>query len=199
MEPKQESVKSQARKTTSTRRRAAAAKAGSEWVKHPSGEQPKGKQALAADLKRSAHAKLSAGKDHCIYDILGVDKKKHPSLSLLVHDGIATSVISRLAQVFAVKERRMSEDYLGVASSTLRRRVNEKKLNVNESDAVVRYAMLFASARELMEGDEDAARRWLNSPLRILGNNTPIDHAKTEVGAREVEKLIRRLEHGVFS
>jgi uncharacterized protein (DUF2384 family) len=37
------------------------------------------------------------------------------------------------------------------------------------------------------------------SPQRALGGAVPVDIAKTEVGAREIENIIGRLEHGVFT
>jgi uncharacterized protein (DUF2384 family) len=40
---------------------------------------------------------------------------------------------------------------------------------------------------------------WLRSPNRALGGESPLALSKTEVGAREVENLIGRLEHGVFT
>jgi putative toxin-antitoxin system antitoxin component (TIGR02293 family) len=40
---------------------------------------------------------------------------------------------------------------------------------------------------------------WLNSPNHGLGGRTPLQMAQTEAGSREVENLIGRLEHGVFS
>jgi uncharacterized protein (DUF2384 family) len=39
----------------------------------------------------------------------------------------------------------------------------------------------------------------LHTELPALGWRTPIDFAQTEPGAREVENLIGRIEHGVFS
>jgi len=36
-------------------------------------------------------------------------------------------------------------------------------------------------------------------PNRALGNLSPLEMAATETGAREVENLMGRLEHGVFS
>ncbi len=50
-----------------------------------------------------------------------------------------------------------------------------------------------------MEGDEDAALRWLKTPLPILGGESPLAHARTEAGGREVELLMGRIEHGVYS
>jgi len=44
-----------------------------------------------------------------------------------------------------------------------------------------------------------AARQWMRSSQQSFDGATPWDMARTEVGAREVESLIGRLEHGVFS
>ena len=61
------------------------------------------------------------------------------------------------------------------------------------------YERVFGKAQKLFEGDAWATERWLSSPRRALGGATPLERARTEDGAREVEALIGRLEHGVFS
>ena len=53
-------------------------------------------------------------------------------------------------------------------------------------------------ATEVFE-DEAAAREWLKSPAVAFGGESPLSFADTEIGAREVEILLGRLEHGVFS
>ena len=58
---------------------------------------------------------------------------------------------------------------------------------------------MFARTIELFEGDVESARSWLMRPVLALGGAVPFEMLKTEVGAREVENLITRLEHGVFS
>ena len=58
---------------------------------------------------------------------------------------------------------------------------------------------LLKLATALMEGNEKYAEHWLNSPAKSLGGVTPFEYAKTEEGVREVEQLIGRLEHGIFS
>ena len=50
-----------------------------------------------------------------------------------------------------------------------------------------------------MEGDEAAAREWLDSRSSGLGGMTPLQCATTEVGARRVEDLIISLEYGMFN
>jgi putative toxin-antitoxin system antitoxin component (TIGR02293 family) len=51
----------------------------------------------------------------------------------------------------------------------------------------------------LFEGDVPAAMTWLTTPRKALGGRPPLSYARTEPGAREVENLIGRLEHGIFS
>jgi putative toxin-antitoxin system antitoxin component (TIGR02293 family) len=82
---------------------------------------------------------------------------------------------------------------------TLARRKAQKRLTPAESERLLRLSLMFEKAVDLFEGNTDAARRWLQHPARALGRITPLAAAETEVGAREVEDLIGRLNHGVFS
>ena len=92
-----------------------------------------------------------------------------------------------LAEVVSIKLR------------TLHRRRDQGRLEPDESDRLLRVSRIFGKALELFEGDADAARRWFSTPLKGLGGEPPIVLSRTDVGAREVEALIDRLEHGVLS
>ena len=87
---------------------------------------------------------------------------------------------------------------LGMSKATLHRRKAQGRLGPEESDRVLRYARLMGKAVEVMDGEEPA-RRWLTSPQVGLGGAVPLDYAETEVGAREVEDLLGRIEYGVYS
>ena len=87
---------------------------------------------------------------------------------------------------------------LGISKATLHRRKATGKLDPAESDRVVRFARLMGKAVEVLESD-DNARQWLTSPQFGLGGAVPLDYADTEVGAREVEDLLGRIEYGVYS
>ena len=88
---------------------------------------------------------------------------------------------------------------LGMSARTLSRRKKEKKLSMAESDRLVTLSRLLMQAIELFEQNRPQAFRWFLQPNRALGNLSPLAMAATETGAREVEHLIGRLEHGVFS
>src|SRR6185436_10781107 len=87
---------------------------------------------------------------------------------------------------------------LGISKATLHRRKAEGRLDQAESDRVVRFAKLMGKAVEVLELEENA-RQWLASPQFGLGGAVPLEYAETEVGAREVENLLGRIEHGVYS
>jgi putative toxin-antitoxin system antitoxin component (TIGR02293 family) len=88
---------------------------------------------------------------------------------------------------------------LGIPERTLARRRAAGRFAPDESERLLRISTIFEQAVELFEGDVAGAVAWLNSPKRVLGNRTPFAYSRTELGAREVENLIGRLEHGVFS
>jgi putative toxin-antitoxin system antitoxin component (TIGR02293 family) len=80
---------------------------------------------------------------------------------------------------------------------TYARRVASKaKLSLPEGERAVRVMRLYDRAKELF-GTHDNTREWLNSEIPALGWRTPLDFARTEQGAREVEDLIGRIEHGI--
>jgi putative toxin-antitoxin system antitoxin component (TIGR02293 family) len=87
---------------------------------------------------------------------------------------------------------------LGISKATFHRRKSAGRLDQSESDRVLRFARLMGKAIEVMESEENA-RRWLTSPQFGLGGAVPLEYAETEVGAREVEDLLGRIENTVYS
>ena len=86
---------------------------------------------------------------------------------------------------------------VGISKATFHRRKLAGRLDQTESDRVVRFARLIGRAIEVMESG-DAGRRWLTTPQTGLGGQRPLDYAATEIGAREVEDLLGRIEFGVY-
>lgn len=88
---------------------------------------------------------------------------------------------------------------IGIPERTLARRKTAGRLAPDESERLLRISNLFEKCVELFEGDVTAAVNWLTTPKKALNQEPPLMYARTEFGAREVEDLIGRLEHGVFS
>jgi putative toxin-antitoxin system antitoxin component (TIGR02293 family) len=88
--------------------------------------------------------------------------------------------------------------HLSISRATLHRRKTAGRLDSGESDRVLRFARLLGQALTTMESLE-AARGWLATPQIGLGGATPLVFAETEVGAREVEDLLTRIEFSVYA
>jgi putative toxin-antitoxin system antitoxin component (TIGR02293 family) len=88
-------------------------------------------------------------------------------------------------------------ELIRVPTRTLARRKEAKRLEPEESDRLLRLSRIVGLALRLFEGELSETRRWLMTPHSALGDETPLRMAATEIGAREVEHLIGRLEHGI--
>ena len=119
------------------------------------------------------------------------------SLIQAVQTGLPVQELDDLQATLAVPLEKLVPK-LGISKATLHRRKASGKLDPAESDRVVRFARLVGKAVEVMESEENA-RKWLASAQVGLGGAVPLDYAETEVGAREVEDLLGRIEYGVYS
>jgi putative toxin-antitoxin system antitoxin component (TIGR02293 family) len=141
---------------------------------------------------------VKAHRGHPYVSLLGLAAYDTARLDAAVRRGLPYGAFEKLSRALALPAGRVAE-VLSIPGRTLQRRKAEARLAPDESDRLVRLSRLYAAALELFEGDETAARQWLESPAIGLGGETPLRLSQTEPGAREVEALLGRLEHGVFS
>jgi putative toxin-antitoxin system antitoxin component (TIGR02293 family) len=81
---------------------------------------------------------------------------------------------------------------------TLARRKKSGRLGADESDRLLRLARVVARAAEVLGSDERAGA-WLRAPVHALGGVRPLDLLDTDLGAQQVEQVLGRIEHGVYS
>ncbi|WP_162628805.1 type II RES/Xre toxin-antitoxin system antitoxin [Marinobacter bohaiensis] len=115
-----------------------------------------------------------------------------------VRKGVGVATLERLKAKLAISDRELAR-LLRVSERTLDRRRQERKLDTDLSDHTVALLDIFSATLKLFEGNEAAARRWLKSPERALGNKMPMELIELEAGRNVVKDLIGRLEHGIFS
>jgi putative toxin-antitoxin system antitoxin component (TIGR02293 family) len=115
----------------------------------------------------------------------------------IVNRGLPIEELEYLRSHLDVPIDRLTRN-IGLSRATFHRRKAAGRLTADESDKVVRFAQLLGLANKVLENEEDA-RRWLTSPQYGLGGAVPLNYARTEVGAREVEDLLNRIEYGVYS
>lgn len=133
-----------------------------------------------------------------INNLLGLEATNASELVREIERGFSFGTLERVRRETGLPLDRLATS-IGISPRTLTRRKKDSKLKAWESDRLVSISRLLASALELFEGDAEKASRWFIQPNRALGDVSPLEMAATETGAREVENLIGRLEHGVFS
>ena len=114
-----------------------------------------------------------------------------------IRAGLSFRAVQNLQKALDLPMERIAS-VLGMSRATLHRRKLQGKIDREASEKLVRYQSLLKKAEEVF-GDAENAREWLTHPQRGLGNAVPLEFAKSEIGAREVENLLGRIEYGVYS
>lgn len=81
-----------------------------------------------------------------------------------------------------------------VPPATYKRR--RSNFTLAESERIERLARVAAAAEEVWE-DQEEAREFLGAKHPMLDNRTPLDVARTELGARRVEYLLASIVYGL--
>jgi len=114
-----------------------------------------------------------------------------------IRAGLSFRAAQQLQKALGVSLEQLAA-VLGMSRATLHRRKTQGRLAEPESERLVRYQQLLKKAVDVF-GNETKAREWLTHPQPGLAQAVPIEFAHTEIGAREVENLLGRIEYGVYS
>jgi putative toxin-antitoxin system antitoxin component (TIGR02293 family) len=127
----------------------------------------------------------------------GVKVKHSSDLIRQIQKGLRFSELETLQNSLEMPFEQLAAK-LSISRSTLQRRKAAGRLSPDESDKVMRFSRLLEHATNVF-GDIDKARAWLKHPQYGLGGAVPLDYAETEIGAREVDNLLGRIDYGVYS
>lgn len=118
--------------------------------------------------------------------------------SEVVRRGVPVGSAEALKRWLAIGDEVLAA-ILGVSPKTLSRaRTADARLDAVTSDRLFRVARIAALATEVLE-DEGRAVGWLKRPQIGLGGRTPLSLLTTDAGCVEVERLLTRIEHGVYA
>lgn len=165
-------------------------------VHHPEGRKA---TVVLARKSRRKPSTLTAG-----YVAAPAGEGPNDSAAIVQHEGILRGLSFRslvnVAGRLGIAPEAMART-LGVSRATFHRRMKQPKqlLSPLESDALARYESLHAKAVDTFDGDDAAARQWLSTRQPGLGRAIPLELARTTVGFREVEKLLTRIDLGVYA
>lgn len=128
---------------------------------------------------------------------LDLGSRNPKELIPLLKKGLSTDLFSKVATCLSISERQLA-DTVDITISTLTRRKRTGRFTTAESERLYRMIRIYHRAIDVL-GSEESAKKWLTTPIKALGWERPLDYAGTETGAREVESVLGRIEHGVFS
>jgi putative toxin-antitoxin system antitoxin component (TIGR02293 family) len=111
--------------------------------------------------------------------------------------GLSASLSRELAKRMEVTLEDMA-GLLRLNPRTFQRRMDEGLLNLSESERLWELSRLFFRAVEVLESEAGAVH-WFKNPIQAIGWTTPLAYARTVVGLRELENILGRIEHGVYS
>jgi len=114
-----------------------------------------------------------------------------------VREGIPFDALKAFVKTMGIPLPEVTK-VLGLAARTLARRKHQRILTLVESDRLYRLARIACMAIEVL-GSPEKATHWLERPNRALGGETPLSFLDTDIGARQVEAVLGRIAHGVFS
>jgi putative toxin-antitoxin system antitoxin component (TIGR02293 family) len=111
--------------------------------------------------------------------------------------GLPYAALEAIAKRFDIPQEDLVRA-LHLPPRTLARRKKARRLSGAESDRLLRLARVAAQAEEVL-GSQERAGAWLRGTVRALGGIRPLDLLDTDLGAQQVERILGRIEHGVYS
>jgi putative toxin-antitoxin system antitoxin component (TIGR02293 family) len=117
-------------------------------------------------------------------------------LRAAIREGFPSGVVQELMRASGLTLNELAES-LDLSARSLQRR-RSGRLARHESDRLYRLARILALANDSL-GDRERAIRWLKRPNRALGGVAPVAAIDTELGARQVERILGRIAYGGIS
>jgi putative toxin-antitoxin system antitoxin component (TIGR02293 family) len=128
---------------------------------------------------------------------VGVRPKSKEETINILKKGLPASSFEKLHKGMDISSADLARA-TNIAIRTLQRRRKQGYFQTDESERLLRLGVLFDKAIGVL-GSVDAARDWMKTPKKPLAGKTPLEYSDTEPGAREVEDLLGRIAHGIFS
>jgi putative toxin-antitoxin system antitoxin component (TIGR02293 family) len=127
--------------------------------------------------------------------ILGRRVRTLEDLRCSVEDGLPLAALAQTIRHLAGEGLDATDlKHSIVPKSTLQRR--RRRLNLEESQRLERLARMTALAEKVWE-DRALAHEFLASPQPQLKGKRPVDLSKSDLGTRQVEELLFKLEYSL--
>jgi putative toxin-antitoxin system antitoxin component (TIGR02293 family) len=127
-------------------------------------------------------------------EVLGKEVVSGLTFARRIERGLPYRVIVRLKKFTQLSDKDLTEVIPRRTLTSLR---GARNLTPEQSDRIARAAGIAALAQRVF-GDAEVAHDWLLTPNPALGHEIPLRLVRTSSGARVVENVLLRIEHGVY-
>ncbi|WP_225890074.1 antitoxin Xre/MbcA/ParS toxin-binding domain-containing protein [Indioceanicola profundi] len=147
-------------------------------------------QEVSMEADVAGIAKVLGGRE-----VLGTEVRSLRDLELAVIGGLPKETLRHVARaVYRDAQHQRGLILSIVPEATYKRR--RLKLNQAESERTERLARIVAKAKAVWNDGDDAAE-FLTAPHPLLEGRSPIEAARSEVGAKRVEHVLGAIEYGL--
>lgn len=112
-----------------------------------------------------------------------------------IKKGFPAQLFQAMRLTFNLQQEMVAALFNGSASTFERRIREDQSLDIVSSERLDRIATVSNLAHEVFE-DQDAAAKWMSAPNKALGGTAPILLCETEIGAKQVRRVLHALEWG---
>lgn len=118
-------------------------------------------------------------------------------LIAISRSGLASKEMTSLAERLELSGKEIAQ-LLTLSPRTYHRRKPEQVLDPVASERLLLLTKLADHGYDVFE-EQHKFNQWLRQPLRILGQQAPLDILDTSQGIKLIDTLLGRIEYGVYS
>lgn len=126
---------------------------------------------------------------------LGRVPRSESELHARIREGLPFAALGAVMEHFEIPQESACR-ILNLSRRNFPRRRKSNRLAADESDRLCRLARVLAHAQRIFEDQAETAA-WLRRPNPALRGETPLACLDTDIGVRQVEEILGRIEHGI--
>lgn len=111
--------------------------------------------------------------------------------------GVVRAEAYRVAKLVGLTDKEMAAT-LSLSVSYLHRLKADQRISQDASERLLLLENLLQHALDTFDGRASTVLNWLHSPLRELEYQTPLQVLDTVTGYTLVDRVLGRIDHGIF-
>ncbi len=131
-------------------------------------------------------------------DLVDMEIKSDFDWITLSNAGLKKASLDSLIGHLGMSKKAFTENILNLSVKTFERKKSNDLLDKRTSSHIIEIAKVVEHVFAVFD-DEDTVKRWLNKPNRALNLMKPIDLFETPTGLDLVNRILGRIEEGVYT